>query len=121
MKAFLAALILFSSFLAQARIMFPACEERVNCNARTNTQISSYRDLLYDALLNDRIKMNLDSAKFKAMSEGDRSLMRSFKDDSSLIKSVIFIDDVIEGSCNCYETVNFLTSALANINALSRK
>ena len=121
MKAFLAALILFSSFLAQARVMFPSCEERVNCNARTNTQISSYRDLLYDALLNDREKMKLDSAKFKAMSEGDRSLMQSFKNDSSLSKSVRFIDDIIEGSCNCKETVNFLSNALANVNELSRK
>ena len=120
MKAFLTALILFSSFLAQARFMFPACEERLNCNARSNTQISSYRDLLYDALSNDRQKMNLESDKFKAMSEGDRHLMQSFKNDPSLAKSVRFIDDVIQGSCNCNETVNFLSNTLANINDLTK-
>ena len=121
MKAFFTALILLSGIVAQARIMFPACEERVNCTARSNTQISSYRDLLYDALLNDREKMNLESPKFKAMSEGDRSLMQSFKSDSSLSKSVRFIDDVIAGSCDCNQTVDFLSNALANINELTRK
>ncbi|MEQ1722059.1 MAG: hypothetical protein ABL930_02720 [Pseudobdellovibrio sp.] len=119
MKMLILTILLMGS-VSQARIAHMACEERVSCNAASNSQIYKYRDLIYDVLLQKREKINLNSQAFQKLSAGDKYTMQLFRDDASLAKSVKFIDEAIDGTCNCNETLDFLSTALYNINQLSK-
>ncbi|MBY0554020.1 hypothetical protein K2P97_05805 [bacterium] len=119
MKMLILSILLVGS-ISQARVAHPACEERVGCSAASNSQIYKYRDLIYDVLLQKREKINLSSQEFQKLSEGDKYTMQLFRNDASLAKSVKFIDEAIDGTCNCNETLDFLSTTLYNVNQLSK-